>query len=243
MLETISTVRWSVTNDDRFAELLESKPFEHANAKLDALRKSADQIKGASLPVFLSHPANAKRLTQTFIRGNWLERGDEVSPGIPDVFAAGKESPPIENRLQFARWLVSDANPLAARVWANRVWTQLFGRGLCETLEDFGSSGLQPTHPELIDYLASRLRDEYRWHLKPFLKEIVLSATVRNGIAEDSTPIGDGQVPTRVSCCSTLRRETCVRHVELRPTRRCKRWSHSTIRSTSKPDKRSPNVR
>jgi hypothetical protein len=75
--------------------------------------------------------------------------------------------------------LVSRSNPLAARVWANRVWAELFGIGIVETAEDFGPSGLPPVHRELLDHLAIRLRDVHGWRLKPFLREIVLSATYR----------------------------------------------------------------
>jgi hypothetical protein len=68
---------------------------------------------------------------------------------------------------------------LAARVWANRIWAQLFGLGLVETLEDFGSSGTQPIHPLLLDHLATRLQGQHEWRLKPFLREIVLSSVYR----------------------------------------------------------------
>jgi hypothetical protein len=76
-----------------------------------------------------------------------------------------------------AQWLVSDRNPLTARVTANRFWAALFGRGIVETLEDFGSSGALPTNQPLLDHLALRLSHHHRWSLKSFLREIALSAT------------------------------------------------------------------
>jgi len=78
-----------------------------------------------------------------------------------------------------AHWLVGESNPLTARVIVNRLWAELFGTGLVETLEDFGSSGTRPSHPELLDHLALRLSDHHQWRIKPFLKELVLSATYR----------------------------------------------------------------
>jgi hypothetical protein len=82
-----------------------------------------------------------------------------------------------------ARWLVGPDNPLAARVLANRLWAELFGIGIVETQEDFGSSGLPPSNPALLDHLALRLRDHHGWRIKPFLRELVLSATYRQTAA------------------------------------------------------------
>jgi hypothetical protein len=78
-----------------------------------------------------------------------------------------------------AQWLMSERNPLTARVLANRLWAELFGIGIVETQEDFGTSGTPPTNPQLLDHLALRLQKHHRWHIKPFLKELVLSSTYR----------------------------------------------------------------
>jgi hypothetical protein len=78
-----------------------------------------------------------------------------------------------------APWLTGPDNPLAARVLANRLWAELFGIGIVETQEDFGSSGLPPANQPLLDHLALRLRDHHKWRLKPFLRELVLSASYR----------------------------------------------------------------
>jgi hypothetical protein len=82
------------------------------------------------------------------------------------------------NRLTVARWLVSSDNPLAARVLVNRYWEQLFGTGIVETAEDFGVQGEQPSHQELLDYLAVELMD-HRWDTKWLVREIVLSGAYR----------------------------------------------------------------
>lgn len=172
----VRNFRWQASDDDAWTELIASPELADANQSTEQAKKAADAVRGVSLPVMQSLQSDVGRSTRQFIRGNWLDRGEEISPGIPGVF---KTEQPITDRLAFARWLVSDENPLAARVWANRIWAQLFGIGLVETLEDFGSSGTQPTNRELLDHLAYRLRDVHGWRLKPLLREIVLSSTYR----------------------------------------------------------------
>jgi cytochrome c553 len=112
-------------------------------------------------------------------RGNWLdESGPVVEPAVPHFL------PPIENggrratRLDLARWLVSSENPLTARVLVNRLWKLAFGRGIVTTLEDFGTQGEWPTHPELLDWLAVELV-ESGWDVKHVMRTIVTSAAYR----------------------------------------------------------------
>ena len=123
-------------------------------------------------------PEPMRRSTFVFTRGLWLDKGEEVEPDTPEIL------PPLpdgtaRNRLTMARWLVSKENPLTARVMVNRVWAQLFGTGIVETEEDFGTSGTLPSHPELLDHLALRFQNEHGWRLKSLLREMVLSATYR----------------------------------------------------------------
>jgi len=84
-----------------------------------------------------------------------------------------------KNRLGMAQWLISPENPLTARVMVNRFWEQLFGTGIVETLEDFGTQGLPPSHAALLDWLALQFVHEHQWSLKQLLKQIVTSATYR----------------------------------------------------------------
>lgn len=127
-------------------------------------------------PIMLENPADMQRITQVFERGNWLAKGAAVRPDVPHALGGFPKQLP-RNRLGLAKWLVSAQNPLTARTAVNRLWEQLFGMGLVETLEDFGTQGLSPTHPELLDFLALRFMNEYRWSTKRLLKDIVMSAT------------------------------------------------------------------
>ena len=117
------------------------------------------------------------RATHVFKRGSFLDPGEEVQPGVPFVLATPGTAAP-RDRLEFARWLVSPDNPLTARVTMNRIWAAYFGHGLVATSEDFGSQGEPPTHPELLDWLATEFVRQ-GWSLKAMHRLIVNSATYR----------------------------------------------------------------
>ncbi|MBL9136587.1 MAG: PSD1 domain-containing protein [Verrucomicrobiales bacterium] len=122
---------------------------------------------------------------KTFIhqRGNFLDPGKAVTAGVPAVFPQPAPDAPA-NRLTLARWLVDPAHPLTARVAVNRLWEYCFGTGLVKTSEDFGRQGEPPSHPELLDWLASEfLRSG--WNTKAILKTIVMSATYRQDATAD----------------------------------------------------------
>jgi hypothetical protein len=123
-------------------------------------------------------PQDKKRVTRVFTRGNWMAKADTVQSGVPDILNAFPKDASLD-RLGMAQWLVSDENPLSARVCVNRYWEQLFGTGIVETLEDFGSQGAKPTHPELLDYLAVKFMKDYKWSMKSMVKFMVMSATYR----------------------------------------------------------------
>jgi len=111
------------------------------------------------------------------IRGAYDRPGEPVSPAIPAAFGTLPEGAP-NNRLTLARWLISQDNPLTARVTVNRFWQQLFGTGLVKTSEDFGAQGEYPSHPELLDWLAVEFI-ESNWNVRQVFKTIVTSATYR----------------------------------------------------------------
>lgn len=110
-------------------------------------------------------------------RGDYLQPKEEVSPRVPEIFEGIPADQPA-NRLSFARWLVSESNPLAARVAVNRAWRAFFGRGLVHTAGDFGYQSELPSHPELLDYLAIRFIDE-GWSVKKLHRLIATSQTYR----------------------------------------------------------------
>jgi hypothetical protein len=114
-------------------------------------------------------------------RGVYDALGERVEPGVPAIFAP--LPPGVNNdRLAFARWLISPEHPLTARVTVNRHWQLLFGRGFVNTAEDFGSQGELPTHPELLDWLAAGFI-ESGWNVKALMKRMVMSATYRQSSA------------------------------------------------------------
>ncbi|WKN32835.1 DUF1553 domain-containing protein [Porifericola rhodea] len=129
-------------------------------------------------PVMVERPADFRRKTHVFVRGNWMVDGEEVEADVPHAWPAMAEGAP-KNRLGMAQWLVSTENPLTARVAVNRFWSQLFGIGIVETVEDFGTQGAKPSHPQLLDWLAMQFMHEHAWSIKKLLKQIVMSATYR----------------------------------------------------------------
>jgi hypothetical protein len=117
------------------------------------------------------------RETHLHISGDFTRPGERVVPSVPAVLPPLTGTAP-PNRLDLARWLVDPKNPLTARVAVNRIWQHYFGKGLVETENDFGTQGSPPTHPELLDWLATEFvaRD---WSLKAMHRLIVTSATYR----------------------------------------------------------------
>jgi hypothetical protein len=129
------------------------------------------------------------RSSRVHRRGNFLDQGDAVRPTTPAFLPMLATSSSTPDRLDLARWIVDRRNPLTARVAANHIWQHLFGRGLVGTPENFGRNGEPPSHPELLDWLASELVDE-GWSRKRLIRTIVLSATYRQGsdVHDDVTP-------------------------------------------------------
>ena len=166
----------STTVAPHWKDLMESPSRRQAWDHFRGLQAAVAKVPATQVPVLEERATAAGRETRVWTRGNRLTKGAPMQPGIP-----GKLNPPEVagrmSRIDMARWLVSGNNSLTARVLANRLWAGMFGRGIVETLEDFGSSGALPTHPELLDHLALRISRTHAWSLKKLLREIALSAT------------------------------------------------------------------
>ncbi|QDU74269.1 Planctomycete cytochrome C [Bremerella volcania] len=144
------------------------KPIDELRKKMPAFPKTL---------VMQERPADNPRPTFLHHRGEYLSPKEAVTPRVPEFLGDELTDGP-SNRLELARWLVSQENPLTARVVVNRAWQALFGRGLAESSGDFGTQSDPPTHPELLDYLACSLM-ENGWSMKGLHRQIVLSATYR----------------------------------------------------------------
>lgn len=129
-------------------------------------------------PVMVDNPSYMKRPTHVFERGNWLVKGEEVNADVPHALNPLPANAP-RNRMGLAIWLTDKKNPLTARTMVNRMWEQLFGQGLAETLEDLGTQGLPPTHRELLEWLSYQFMNEQKWSVKKMLKMMVMSTTYR----------------------------------------------------------------
>jgi hypothetical protein len=136
----------------------------------------AIQIRSATTLV-MQERTDTQPVAHVLYRGQYDQMRDEVHPNTPSVLPPMTQAMP-RNRLGLAMWIVDPSNPLTARVTVNRFWQEIFGTGIVKTVEDFGSQGEPPSHPELLDWLAVYFRDS-GWDVKGLLKMIVMSSTYR----------------------------------------------------------------
>ncbi len=123
-----------------------------------------------------------ERRTRIHLRGDYKRPGDEVQPGTPAVLPPLRARGAVADRLDLARWIVDPANPLTARVAVNQIWRQLFGRGLVATPDNFGALGERPSHPELLDWLATEFV-RLGWSRKAMIRLLVTSEAYRQSSA------------------------------------------------------------
>ena len=161
--------------------------FKSRTSKLTSLEKGPRPVTTLVLAEAKEHRHNF-----LFIKGDFTRDGGDVAPGVPAILSApntaeGSLSPPrgegkgegsVPTRLDLARWIADPNNPLTARVIVNRLWQEYFGRGIVETENDFGTQGIPPTHPQLLDWLATELIAQ-KWSLKAIHRLIVNSTTYR----------------------------------------------------------------
>ncbi len=149
-------------------------------AEVEELKKKREEMDASTPTTFVYGEMPKPRDSFVMLRGQYDKKGDQVFPGTPAIL------PPLRrentnaqaSRLELARWMMSNENPLTARVTVNRFWQQFFGVGLVKTSADFGSQGEMPTHPELLDWLAISFR-ESNWDVKNLVRLLVTSAAFR----------------------------------------------------------------
>jgi mono/diheme cytochrome c family protein len=175
----VRRLRVAASTDPRWNALARDPEMARKSARVTEALAELAKIPGTDLPVMTELPPGEGRETRLFVRGNFLEKtGEPLAPGVPALFPPLPANAP-RNRLTLARWFFQPGQPLTARVAVNRFWEQLFGSGIVPTVEDFGSAGEWPTHPELLDWLALHFERDLHWNIKALLREIVLSATYR----------------------------------------------------------------
>lgn len=168
--------RFAVTSDPALIAWQSDPTRQERLARLRELKSLRRDIPSVAIPIMREREQKLARPTFVFDRGNYLTKSTSVEPGTPEFLPATAGA---RDRLAFAQWIASENNPLTARVAVNRFWAQLFGVGLVETQEDFGSSGGSPSHPQLLDDLAFRFSHDMNWSVKQLLRELTLSSTYR----------------------------------------------------------------
>jgi hypothetical protein len=152
-------------------------PVKRADAALAKARRELATFEDQLPSVMVMRELPEPRPARVLERGEYDKPGEEVTAATPAVLPPLPEGAP-RNRLTFARWLTSPEHPLTARVWVNRQWERFFGRGLVKSSENFGVQSDPPSHPELLDWLATEFM-QGGWDMKRLQKQIVMSAAYR----------------------------------------------------------------
>lgn len=175
----VKRARIAASADSFWSAPAHDHDFEANLEQLTNLTRQLAKIPSVETPVMAEEPDYDKRETREFERGNFLTKiGPGLTPDVPGLFPHLPADAP-RNRLTLAKWFFTPEQPLTARIAVNRYWEQLFGTGIVETLENFGSVGEEPSHPELLDWLALHFQNDLHWDMKALLRELVTSATYR----------------------------------------------------------------
>jgi len=175
----IQAVRLAGSDDPRWTSLSQDPIRAQKINSLQQLDQQLAKIPTVPVPVMVEEQPYERRPTLEFERGNFLTKvGEDLPPDVPRIFPNLPAGAP-RNRLTLAKWFFAPGQPLTARVAVNRYWEELFGTGLVETLENFGSVGEEPSHPQLLDWLALHFQNDLRWNMKALLRELVTSAAYR----------------------------------------------------------------
>lgn len=201
-LPLIAKSRGNRTDDERselqrFYKENYAVDYLRSDAALAEARKRKEEFYKTIPTTLIMEEMNPPRDTFVFVRGDFRTKGEKVTPGTPVILPPLPAGP--TNRLALARWLVAKEHPLMARVTVNRYWSVFFGTGLVKTINDFGSQGEWPSHPELLDWLAVQFRDGNElarkakndftpggvgaWNVKGLVRLIMTSSTYRQSAA------------------------------------------------------------
>ncbi|QDV20216.1 Planctomycete cytochrome C [Gimesia panareensis] len=179
----------------RSSDLKKLEPFyqtkkegwDQLSARLGKLLSTQPKAPSTRAPVFAERTKD-RRETFVHVRGVYNRPGDKVSPGTPSVLPDLQSRQQTPDRLDLAQWLFREENPLTPRVSVNRIWQHLFGRGIVSTPNDFGTKGATPTHPLLLDWLASEYRQR-DWSRKAMIKLIVMSSAYQMSSAANARDV------------------------------------------------------
>jgi hypothetical protein len=160
-----------------FLATLAPEPMRNLQGRIRSARAAIDELVERIPTTMVMEELPVPRATHVLQRGQYDQPGQRVAPGAPSCLSPWPERAKPD-RLGLAHWLMNKANPLTARVAVNRDWQMFFGAGLVKTLDDFGAQGEPPSHPELLDWLATEFV-RTGWDLKKLLRTIVTSATYR----------------------------------------------------------------
>lgn len=160
-----------------FYDLFIDQELEKGREQLRAVQAREIELMDTTQEIMVMGDFPKLRPTYILNRGVYNAAGEEVQSNVPEsIFAFPKNLP--KNRYGLGKWMVHPDNPLTARVAVNQAWYLMFGRGIVETVEDFGNQGALPTHPELLDWLAIDFQKN-GWDMKRLIRQMVLSATYR----------------------------------------------------------------
>jgi hypothetical protein len=172
------------TDQKKLRDYFLASIYEDPQSRLDPIRleikplkQKRDELDKKITSTLISKELEKPRPSWILVRGQYDKHGESVGPGVPAILPPLPSSEQT-NRLTFARWLVDPKHPLTARVTINRIWQQFFGVGIVKTAEDFGTKGEWPSHPELLDWLATEFM-ESGWDIKHMVKLMVTSSTYR----------------------------------------------------------------
>jgi hypothetical protein len=182
-LETVLAIPFDQRTEEQRKELSAyyrsiAPALEPQRQELAQLERTRTELQSRMTSTLVTERV-APRMVRVLARGNWMdEKGEVVTPAVPEVFSGPVSGDTLLTRLDLARWIMHPDNPLTARVLANRLWKLYFGSGLSRKLDDLGAQGEWPSHPELLDEVSQWLIDT-QWDLKRWIKRVVMSKTYK----------------------------------------------------------------